>query len=257
MTDPWQRDSYGRPMVPPASGDGAPVPYTRASTFGKYLEDTTALGYWQAWQAVRGTAVDPHTAADVIDHEGSTPRRLVETLIDAGGGRDKAARGTARHALVAMRLEGKPLPDMPTESLDALDAVADTVRGLGTLRGVEVDVVNDEYHVAGTADYWITAPDGTTIVADLKTGRTVSPLSVPVQLVSYARGRVWRGQLRREYLAASAPRLVVIHAPQDSGRISVREVEPARAKALADLAVQIRAARKVNKARVVWRPVDG
>jgi hypothetical protein len=249
-TDPFHRDHYGRPLIPPAEG-GASIPYQRVSTFAGMLDDKGGLLAWQAWTVLRGARQLPEIATQAADTP-TVPKRLIDQLVEAGGGKANATRGTDRHTLVAARIQGQPLPDMPLEARAELEQVADAIRSLGTLRGVEVPIVNDQWRVAGSCDYWLEDPDGRPVVADLKTGKQVYPATA-VQLVAYARGQHWTDNHRGPWIASNKPRLIAVHAPQDGSGVRLLEVEPQQATAAAELALAVRDHRKT--ARTLFTPV--
>lgn len=221
-TDPFERDRWGRPII-----DNQP--YQRISTFAKTLSDQGGLTEWLAWKAVQGAILDPALARQVADSP-RAPKDLLEGLREKANANAAATKGTMRHQLLAMRLNGEPLPDMSPAALAEIEQLADVISELGTLRGTEVPIVNDQWKVAGSADYWITGPDGRPVVADFKTGKRVNRLECGIQLVSYARGRVWDGTQRREWIAAAPPALVVIHAPQNKpGKVQLHRIDPVAA----------------------------
>jgi hypothetical protein len=247
MTDPFNRDRYGRPLIAPDGDEHAdPLPYQRVSTFAGLLDDKGGLLAWQAWMAVRGslTGQGRDLAAVAAEYD-RAPRDLINQLVELGGGHQARTKGSMRHELVEWRLTGRALPDMPPDARAELEAVASAVERLGTLIGTEVPIVNDEYRVAGSCDYLIQGRDGSPIVADLKTGKTVMP-GVAVQLVAYARGRRWVDGQRADWVAWAPPRLVAVHAPQDRpGDVRVMEVTDLQAaKEAAELAVTVRNHRK-------------
>lgn len=248
--DPFTRDRYGRPLIP--DGHGTVVPYQRVSTFANTLDDKSGLLAWHSWMAVKGAALQPDLAAEAVQ-AAQTPRDIMEELAVAGGSKTAAERGTDRHTLVQMRLQGEPLPDMPDDARREIERLYTTITSLGTVAGTEVPVVVDEFQVAGSMDYLLRDPDGTPIVADLKTGKAVYPLSVPIQLYCYARGQYWQDGQRAGWVADRRPRLVVIHAPQATTTHTVLEVDLLTARELTHQAVAIRQARKTHTAQTVWR----
>ena len=173
MTDPFTRDRYGRPLIP--DGHGTVVPYQRVSTFANMLDDKSGLLAWHSWMSVKGAALDPGLASQAVE-AAQTPRDVMEQLATLGGSKQAAERGTDRHTLVQMRLLGEPLPDMPDEARREIERLYTTITSLGTLAGTEVPVVVDEFQVAGSMDYLLRDADGTPIIADLKTGKSVYPL---------------------------------------------------------------------------------
>lgn len=252
MTDPFTRDRYGRPLIP--DGHGTVVPYQRVSTFANTLDDKSGLLAWQAWMVLKGAQRNPTLAVQAADAD-TTPKPLIDELAELGGSKNAAERGTDRHTLLSMRVQGEPLPDMPDDARRALERLYHLLTSLGTVAGVEVPIVCDEYQVAGSMDYLIRTPDGTPIVADLKTGRSVWPLSVPVQLYCYARGQHWDGEQRQGWVCDKPPRLVAIHAPQDDTPPRLLEVDLDVARTLTEHAAVMRTVRKQTTPKTIWKDI--
>jgi hypothetical protein len=241
--DVWVTNGRKQRMIPDEA-TGELRPYQRTSAFAAVLDDKSGLIPWKAWCALKGAAELP-SIAEQARHSPKTPAGLIDQLADAGGARDAASKGSARHEILAMALTGARLPDtMGADALTELNRVLKLIEGLGTVVAVEAATVNDEYQVAGSCDLILRDPQGQTIVGEFKTGRTINILGASVQLIAHARARYWVDGARGEWVSPFRPRLVVIHAPQSSEPPTLVELDPDHAKGWADLAVRVRAARK-------------
>jgi hypothetical protein len=254
---PFARDQWGRPLIPdPQTGEM--TPYMRTSKFAGLLDPPWLRDYWQ-WWAVHAAVRFPHLAAPIALDGPKEQGTAVQELVHAAGMNEKRDKGTARHTLVRWALTGRDMPKMTRAQKKQLDAVADAVRSLGTITAVEKPLVCDEWRCAGSADYIGTGPDGTPFIADLKTGdydadkgrrRRGAEYSWAVQLVTYARSVAWDGTTRGDLVAATLPRLVIVHAPQEQpDQITLVDIDPAEAKALGDLAFAIATAQDVYRNR--------
>lgn len=247
--DRWRLGgAFGKQRMIPDPLTGELVAYRSVSTFAKTLDETGGLGYWQAWMAVRGAQKDRKLkdAALHADPDGKTPRRTMEELIDMGGGARKRDRGSARHTLLSMALTGQPLPDMPDDARAELATIVALVDGLGTIVASEAPNVCDEHRLCGKVDLVVRAPDGTPVIVDYKSGSRVDLISWGIQLYAYARSRFfdWDTEERGEPLAPTRPRLVVIHAPQDSTPPRIVDIDPRIARTWFELAQQVHRARQ-------------
>ena len=200
---------------------------------------------WKAWMAVRGANADKALRERAL-HAERTPRKVIDALVDAGGGAVKRDRGRDRHLILAMSLLGHPLPELLPEALWQLAEIRGAIDALGTVRDVEVACVCDEWRLAGSCDLVLDGHDGRTVVVDFKTGAD-RRLSAAIQLVAYARARRWSfdTETRGDLIAPAKPRLVVLHAPQDSpDPPRTIDIDPLQAYDWAQLAHRVRLARK-------------
>lgn len=195
------RDRWGRPLIIPADG-GKPVPYVRASTMAKALDDTSNLMLWKQRVTAVGLAKSPHLRARLaglvakhFDPIGGDGKRdlseLVEEAAEAGGASDAASMGTGLHSLTEAVDAGTPISELlvDDQTQGRLVEYADATSGLEVL-DVETFVVNDTVQAAGTFDRLVRLPDGRVVVADLKTGAHDAnyPLGVATQIAVYANG---------------------------------------------------------------------
>lgn len=243
-SDVWVVNGRKQRMIPDEA-TGEMRPYQRVSTFANTLDDKEGLIPWKAWMAIKGAAELP-SIAEQARHSPKTPKGLIDQLAEAGGSREAADKGTARHEILAMALTGARLPDtMGADALTELNRVIGLIQELGEVVGVEIPTVCDEYQTAGTCDLVLRDPQGLTVVCDFKTGNSrLNTMSNSIQLIAHARARYWVDGARGEWVSPFKPRLVIIHAPQSSEPPKLIELDPEHAKEWADLAVRVRAARK-------------
>jgi hypothetical protein len=191
-------------VVPP--GGTEPVGYTRVTTVAKTLDSGGGLAPWKAamtasgiimrrglraqWEALIAEHGDPWYA-NAKSKEAA--KRLVEECAAVGGANDRREVGSALHTITALADKNLPTPHLTPETEAELRAYK---TGLA-LAGIDVDydnveltVVLDEWHVAGTFDRLAIVPGfDLPLVADLKTGADLSYSwqSIAVQLSAYSR----------------------------------------------------------------------
>jgi len=253
-TDVFTRDGKGRPLILHPE-TGKVVAYTRISTFASTLT-SKYLSTYDGWWGMRAYHLFPEQArmiATAPDQKGQ--QKAMDSLLQAAGKHEKRDTGQRRHTRVRQFITKSPLlPALPDDAYAELQAVADTVRSLGTITGVEVPLVFDDWRVAGSADYVGVGEDGRPFVADLKTGDSRFGNSTDIewclQLVAYSKGHRWEHhtQTRGEKVCPTQPRLYIIHAPQSSGsdKIRIYEYDPAIALTLGGIAANVLAARDIH-----------
>jgi hypothetical protein len=256
-----ERDRYGRPLIVPPDG-GEPMPYTRASSLGKALDDETGLIKWKQRMTAIGVAArrDLILAVNAHRDDKSVMGELVEKAMDAAESGAAATSGTALHELMDAYDKGRQ-PYMPEEYRADVAAYLEATSHLEFVRS-ETFVVDDELHVAGTYDNLFrtkwdlttptgeVVPEGTLLIADKKTGQEIKfgHTAWAVQLSTYAHG------LR--YDIESGTRLapepiskawgLVIHVPVMSGQADVYWIDLRVGRELGHLSVKVREARKTK-----------
>jgi hypothetical protein len=196
----------GAPMV---MVDGKRERYSRPSSFGKPLDDDSALVNWRLDRVGIGVAGDRalqarYAAVSLDDREELSALR--EAAISAGRGAEAADVGTALHAMSVRWEQGDTTFNPPEEFRVSLQAYTGALEASG-LRSIhyEFACVNVENRCAGTADrlYEFDAPlitpdgeilpVGTIVVGDLKTNKRLdySFPSYAVQLALYAGARLY------------------------------------------------------------------
>lgn len=232
----------GQQRLIPDPQTGELIPYQRTSAFAQTLNTTYGLDNWKAWRAIVGAHAEP-ALAEQARAATETPGRLIERLAEAGGSKDAAKKGSDHHQIVAMALQDIPLPTLPREAVAELKAILAVINGLGTLIACESATVCDEYRTAGTCDFILRDRAGQALVCELKTGKSVDPLSCGLQLIAHARGYYWSGLERGLPVATEKPRLIAVHAPQSGAPPRAYEIDVDQAAAWAYAAVKVRAIR--------------
>ena len=240
--DGWRINGRKQRLIPhPVTHQD--LPYQRVSTFARTLSDGSGLANWKAHRVLLG-AQQPgaHALVQQALHSTETPWAVIEAIADEyGGAKDAAKRGTARHQIVAARLEGDQLHGFTAEQIAEVDRICDLIRGVGDVTGIEVDTVNDRWRVAGRADYIVRLPDGSNAVGDLKTGKTLKHAEHAIQLAAHSDAHYYdRATQTRTGPVAPVTRLFVIHAPQNGKAPKFVEYDVSAAFALADLAATAR-----------------
>lgn len=216
--DAHRRDRWGRMLVVPPDGT-EPVGYTRVTTVAKALDEGGGLAPWKAtmcmlgayarpglrsrWETlIAATAGDPWYASSEAKAQA---KALVEECAKVGGASDRAEQGTSLHALTALVDVNRSVTGLTPDTEADLEAYVNTLirEGITVVElwpgqpAVEVTVVLDRQHVAGTADRIVAVPGfDLPLIADLKTGDlTYGWHAIAVQLAAYAHGDAvyWQG----------------------------------------------------------------
>lgn len=246
------RDRWQRPLVIPPTG-GKAIGYTRASTLGAVLEDTSSLTKWKQRMTAIGMTERQDLATAVAAHRDDKREmdRLCEAAMEAAGASAGATTGTALHALADAHDRGDTRRAMPGPAAADLDAYATATAGL-TAVGIEEFVVCDALQAAGTFDRLWQLPDGEIVVGDLKTQQSMNfgALKMAVQLAVYANGHrptLTDGEPagpEREPLGASLTRGLIVHLPSGQARCDLYWIDLVAGLEAANLAVTIRNWRK-------------
>lgn len=244
LTTPVPRDRWGRPLVVPPEG-GAPVAYTRCTTYVSCLEDTHGLALWQQRMVALGLADRPDLLLAVSAHRDDT-RRLNEITAqarDAAAAGAAATTGTALHALTERIDRGQPLGAVPAAYQADLDAYRQATAGLEVL-AVEQFVVCDPLRVGGTLDRLVRVA-GRVYVADIKTGDiTHAAGKIAMQLAVYAHSVPYDHATRQRTprpWPVETDRGLVIHLPAGTGQCQLWWVDLAAGWEAVQLARQVRA----------------
>lgn len=197
----FRRVGRGIPFV--LDPNGKRVRYSRASNAGKILDDESNLTDWKLRTVVAGAAQRPELMASAsvldVDQHKKALRDIAEDCLVAGKGQRRSIIGTAVHGMFD-RVDKKDDWDPPPQFRDLVDAYLATLETWGLIPvAIEVQVINDEYRLAGTLDRLyrttkvLVAPDGqvipigSIIVADTKTGKELEYASgsYATQLAAY------------------------------------------------------------------------
>lgn len=260
-TDPWAalpkqvtRDRLGRYVVPDPK-TGKQTSWTRVTTLAKVLDDNHALEKWTLRTATAGLIARPDLFAlahTQLDDNRALDRTLQDAL-EAGSASAGANTGTALHALTEHADRGTPITAPPDLQAD-LDAYTRTLAAAGIT--IDPDLIEQVLlltgqpePVAGTADRFVTLPDGRRVIADLKTGRSLDYAwgSIAIQLACYAHAtHTWDPTTATHAKAPKVDleRALVIHLPAGQARCTLHLVDIAAGWEAAQTAFAVRAWRK-------------
>lgn len=257
--------------------------YTRTTTFIDALDDKSQLSDWHQRMLLEGVArVNPRLLQDYLDipdpmgKDKSEVMKIVSRAREAAGAGDRAKWGDALHQITEkFDMEGE-LSIVPPEFEADLDAYCEAVRDLEMLVA-EKFVVNDELKYAGTLDRAIRVKgqiaralgvsDGTIVIGDLKTGRSVdfAKGKYGMQLAGYAYGKDYnpltfeRSPLTFDVFSdqpVSQEVGLLIHLPAGEGRCDLIRIDVARGWEDFNLARQTREYRKYwNSSKRRWKPL--
>jgi len=235
------RDRYGRPLVVPPEG-GAPMPYTRCTTYVSVLEDTYNLSRWQQRMVALGMADRPDLVLAAGAHRDDKAEldRIVAQALDAAQAHAAAGVGTSLHKLTEQLDRGQipgPVPEAYRADIDAYAAATANLE----MVGIERFTVLDELKIGGTHDRTVRY-QGRTYIADIKTGSIeYSALKIAMQLAVYSRSVLYDHRTRtREPLDVDTDRAIVIHLPAGQGRCELHWVDIAAGWEAVQVATQVR-----------------
>lgn len=257
-----ERDRWGRPMIAPPQPLGAkPVPYTRATTVAKTLEDQSALMAWKARMTMLGLVArrDLFTAAAATDVEDKTGlNRIAEQAADAGGATAAATTGTALHAFTERLDRGLDVGHVPQEYEGDLAAYQRLAEEVGwRVRHVEQFTVLDAHRVAGTADR-VLEIDGKWYIADVKTGSSAEYHHAwAVQLAIYAHALPFDIDAKKRLpwdVIPDTDRALVIHLPAGRGLADAYWLDIASGWEAFNLSMRARTWRKRRDLLTAWAP---
>lgn len=239
------RDRWGRPVI-----DDHP-PFTRVSTVAKALDDQSNLIGWKAGQMLYAASLPESSDLREEALLAHGDRRRMRSLVDAASSRvglDGAARrGTALHDAVSISvLTGEYPPHLSDQARRSLDVFWD-VLARTRLRPIasEVFVADTDRAVAGTFDLLLRDDDGTTYVADVKTGakswERQFPHAVAVQLAAYQAGTPWCPLHGWRPKPATSDHVgILVSLPIDTGLCYLDDVDLEAGAHALDLALAVR-----------------
>ncbi|MGH3965749.1 MAG: hypothetical protein ACRDZO_25025, partial [Egibacteraceae bacterium] len=270
------RDRWGRPLI--RTPDGKIKAYTRASTLGKALDDSTGLTKWKQRMTAIGIASRKDLVLAVNAHKSNKEKlnELVEQGMDAAQSGAAATTGTALHDLCDQYDQGQS-PYVPDEYAPDVQAYLGATKLLDVVVA-ESFAVCDELQVGGTPDrvYRLTAPlivdgrmllpAGELVIGDIKTGASLDFGHIPysVQLAVYSRsmrydiaggevvphgryGQVIPVGERSDWVPGekvSTEWGLIVHLPAGGGEATLHPVDLTVGWELAHLAVDVREWRK-------------
>jgi hypothetical protein len=256
----FERDRWGRPLIVPVDG-GKPVPYIRASSAAKTIEDTWNLEMYARRNVAYGMARDASLVARVLA-VGSDPSNWTREDRDAVNKIHEDAQkvaqahraadiGTAVHALTDQTDRGLDVHAGPYQA--DLAAYQEAMREAGfELRPawIECRLVCDELQIAGTADRIVTR-GGDHLIVDIKTGHSVDfgGLGWAAQLGCYANSLLYDVARRHRTPTPNINRRtgIICHLPAGRGECTLYEIDIAEGYRAARMANEIRAIRRESK----------
>lgn len=246
-------DRWGRPLLAPEPG-AKPVPYTRASTIARTLDDPSGLIAWKQRQTALGLAARP----DLVDAlTGSDPadKRAVERIVDEAVAVVRESAGVDRETelreltAVVDLAGGRPV-DAP-EHRDDLDAYAElAAHACWAVLGVNVLTACHECKIAGRA-HRVVEIDGVVYVAAIDTRAThAHPTAWALELAAVAQGMPYdaeTGQLTDwPHDRPSTERALLIHLPAGGGTATAYWIDIAAGAEALDHAVWTRTWRRLK-----------
>jgi hypothetical protein len=266
-----ERNRWGQYVLPDANGTKRG--WSRATTLAHAISDQHHLGQWKRRMVLQGLAHRPDLTNGVLDLVGDLDsdnvdaRKSAKDILDgicddaadAAGANRGSSLGTLLHLITEYADAGRLSEieaQIPAELLRDLDAYREALHRNGITTPpawIERIVVNPAVDSAGTIDRIVnTTGSDLPIIGDLKTQKTVSFgfLEIGIQLAEYANAEsMWdedAGQLipmpevRRDYG-------LVFHLPVGTARCTVYEIDLEAGWRAAQLAHQVRLARKATK----------
>lgn len=191
--------SGGRYVLPAPTGGPMSARFTRVTTGAKALDDTTGLDQWKMRNVVLGLKTRPELldGLDLFADPADVTKqlnRVASKASEAAGAAEAAERGTAIHAWAeAVERDGLDPAEVPSEFRPYVDAYLAELERAG-VRSVPELVERIVWHEAtgmvGTLDRVYELADGTRVIGDLKTSKTLryGYLSFAMQLATYADG---------------------------------------------------------------------
>lgn len=256
------RDQWKRPLITPLGG-GRPVGYTRASTMGGYLDDTSGLDRWKQRGVASGLALREELFLQVVSL-GPEPDKLQQPNLhkqwkrdmqdvcdrarDAAGASRKSTVGTALHALTDRIERGQDVGNVPETYHRHLESYRRATRGF-TAVGIEQFVICDELQAAGTFDR-LYQLDGypALIIGDTKTGDISYALKIAVQMAIYAHGSFYdpKTAARTPIGNVDLDRGLIIALNSDTGLCEPVWINLRAGWEAAKIAAQVREVRRVK-----------
>lgn len=188
-------DGFGRYKLPGLKSEGLRA-WTRATTICKTLDDTSNLDRWRRRQLMKGLTLRPDLAAAALAaFESAAENKAIDALGEdamvAAGSSEAAEFGTAVHAWLEYVDHGRTLPaQVPEMYRPHADAYLTRLaaHALTPLpEFTERIVLNTRAGAAGTLDRIYQAADGTLVMGDVKTSRSLdfSWMAYAMQLTIY------------------------------------------------------------------------
>jgi hypothetical protein len=232
----------------------------RASSFGKVIGDRTALEKWGERNAVVGMSRRPDLFSLVhgkeVKRDSTELNKLIADAKQAAGSGAAANLGTAVHGYAEQMDCGRwSLDDVPPQHRADLQAYKVRLAGANILTFpdlIERITYIPEFDVAGKFDRIVQLPDGSHVIADLKTGSIeYSIMEIEIQLALYAHGvnssGIWSKRDKkwgRECAKVREDIAIIIHLPVGQGECTLHFIDIERGWQNAELCDRIHKARK-------------
>jgi len=260
---PQYRDQWGRYKLPhPVTGK--PTSFQRTTTFNKLISNRRTLEQWGKRMVMVGLARRPDLHAQVQSMADDPKQwrtqlnQITEHAIQAAEAEAQANIGDALHRFTELVDTGQTVT-VPTQFAQHIAAYRDTTAHLAMLK-VEAVTCVPELGVAGTLDRIVTMPDGTSMIADLKTGDIAWSMGeIAMQLAIYAHGVYDHGPFNftsgqwEDQIDVNLDKALIIHLPAETEppRCDLWEVDIAQGWAVCQTALAVRNWQAESK--TVWR----
>jgi hypothetical protein len=257
-----KRDRYGRYLLPHPS-TGIDTAWTRVTTLARTLADEYGLNQWAKRNVAKGMSLRPDLIAGAAaadpEEDKSTLEHIVKQAEDAAGAKKGANFGTAFHQAAQRVDRGESLKAMTLPAPIDADVAAYVAKlrecGLRIIPDyMERIVIIPELEVAGTLDRITHQMPGVTksaplSVLDLKSGKDLSYswLEIAIQQALYAHASHMWDKPNQRWIpmpAVDQHRALIAHSPIGKGRTDIYGVDLIKGWAFAQLAAQVRLARK-------------
>jgi hypothetical protein len=275
-----RRNHQGRPYIFPIGPDGLPilvrdrVTYTRVTTFIDKIDEKKNIHDWEMREVLKLLSTPAGEVflleassynSEAMDYKGRM-RDLCKRILERAGTKDRAAKGTAVHAITERDDLGMNVSNIPTKYHPHLDAYRMFVQHFEMVE-IEKFCVNDDYETGGTPDrvvrYKPCVKCGAELfIEDLKTGRVdnYTELAISMQLALYAHSRKYNIEngMRTSWPPICLHKGIVVHLPAHStdphNEGGVKWVNIARGWRYVDLCAKIAKAREESNMVVPFVP---
>lgn len=213
------RDYRQRPLIIPPEG-GAPVAYTRCTTFVDCVDDKFGLQQWERHMDAIGLSMRPDLLLAVSAHRDDwrEMQKIVNAAKEAAAANAKATIGTAVHKLAEHLDRGLDVGAVPEAYQADLASYTEATKDLKAIH-IERFMVLDKLQIGGTPDR-IVKFKGKNYIADIKTGDIEKGAGkIAAQLAVYARSHLYDVKTgERTAPGVDFEHGLVIHLPAGEGR---------------------------------------
>jgi hypothetical protein len=269
--DKIRRTMKGRPYIKEidilGNLTGKEVTYTRVTHYIDCVDDKSNLARWDERMLVQGLLGErgrrwrAEASANMTDDRKKQLNLLIKKIKESAGAEDKAAIGSAVHAITERYDLGLELGRMDEDCVADLQAYEEATEGLRHVH-IERFMVNDNLQVAGTPDriveYTPCSICGSPYyIFDLKTGRVdaYTHNSHGMQISIYARSKLYdpRTGERTEPVQVCLHWGIVCALPAGSGSAELQWVDIQTGWSLVGVAKQVRKARNIKTSIIPFR----